>query len=181
MMAFYELIFRPIELLFDMVFSVLYKLTYSEIISLVGLSVIVNLLTGPLYDRAENYQANERKKHKEMEPYIAKIKDTFSGDEKTFMLAAYYRENNYKPYSFLKGSLSVFIQIPFFVVAYNYIVNCGKLENTVYSSPDSLVGFMGVSINILPILMTRPSKPSSDTSMFEPSPRIKVSRLFSFA
>ena len=91
-----------------------------------------------------------------MKKYVDHIKAHFKGDEQYMILNTYYRQNNYKPIYALRSSLSLLLQIPFFIAAYDFLSN----EYTVLSSgfgpianlgnPDHLLN----GINLLPILMT---------------------------
>ena len=88
------------------------------------------------------------------------IKKTFSGDERMMILQAYYRQNNYKPTDALKGSVSLLLQIPFFMAAYNFLSSLADLQGTPLGpikdlgAPDGLIVIGGFAINLLPILMT---------------------------
>lgn len=74
--------------------------------------------------------------------------------------SAYYRQQNYKPVYALRGSFSLLLQVPFFIAAYHFLSNLGDLDGTSFlvlknlAQPDALIRIGGVSINLLPILMT---------------------------
>ena len=76
------------------------------------------------------------------------------------MLSTYYRQQNYKPYYGLKSSLSILLQIPFFLAAYNYLSHLEVLNGVSFlfikdlGRPDALFNIAGFDINILPIAMT---------------------------
>lgn len=144
----------------EMVFSIIYRFGNHAAFAVLGVSITVSLLTLPLYKRAEEIQEEERKKQSAMEKWVAHIKKTFSGDERFFMLSTYYRQNEYNPLYSLRSSISLLLQIPFFIAAYNYL---SKLEVLKHSSfwifsnlgePDHLISIAGQPINILPVLMT---------------------------
>ena len=78
-------------------------------------------------------------------------------------LSAYYRENHYSPLSQLKSSISLLLQIPFFLAAYDllgvraaerFAGTGGGLFGFDLGAPDGLLSFAGITINALPILMT---------------------------
>ena len=158
---FYIIIY-PIQLVLEIVFSVLYTSIFKGNIgiALAGLSFAVSFLCLPMYAKADKIQQIERSIEKKLAPKIASIKKCFSGDERYFTLSMYYRENNYHPLYSLRSSLSLIIQIPFFIAAYSFIskldIIIGKsfLFLTDLSKPDNLFVFSGLTINILPILMT---------------------------
>ncbi len=129
-----------------------------------GVSVCVNILALPLYNIAEAIQEKERQINKKMEPRVKRIKKGFRGDEQFMILSEYYRQNNYHPLYALRGSLSILIEIPFFIAAYNYLSsseilkessfwifsNLGEADNMFSITLGSLV----IPINILPLVMT---------------------------
>ena len=91
---------------------------------------------------------------------ITHIKKVFSGDERMMMQQEYYRQNHYKTMDAFKGSISLFLEIPFFIGAYQFLsrlkalqgVSFGPLSNL--GAPDGLLVIGSVAINLLPILMT---------------------------
>jgi YidC/Oxa1 family membrane protein insertase len=129
-------------------------------LSLAVLSLFVNLLCLPLYIKAEQLQQNERNIQKRMAKRVASIKKHFKGDEQYMILSMYYRENRYHPLMALRGSLSLLLQIPFFMAAYSFLSHLESLRNKSLfsihdlSAPDALFSIHGLSINVLPIIMT---------------------------
>ena len=93
----YTFIISPLQLLFEVIFSVAYKLIGNAGVSIIFLSIAVNFLVLPLYKRADELQAEEREIQEKMAYRIKRTKETFKGDERFFMLQEYYRINNYKP------------------------------------------------------------------------------------
>ncbi|MBR6485000.1 MAG: YidC/Oxa1 family membrane protein insertase, partial [Clostridiales bacterium] len=93
-------------------------------------------------------------------PWQEKIKKTFKGDERFMMLQAFYRENNYKPTDALKGSLSLMLEIPFFIAAYRMLSSLKLLQGVKFGpiadlgAPDHMIVIGALAINLLPILMT---------------------------
>ncbi len=153
----------PLELAFEAIFQFSYYLTRSEGWSIIILSLVVSTLVLPLYKRAEKLESDQRKKEKELSHWVEHIKKHFRGDEKYMVLSAYYRENNYNPLSSLKSSISLLLQIPFFLAAYDllgvraaerFAGTGGGLFVFDLGAPDGMLAFAGVSINVLPILMT---------------------------
>lgn len=158
--ALYRLVLGPLELLFDVVYALAYKVSQNPGLSIIALSLIINLLILPLYQRADALQDEERNQMSRMKPGIDKIKRVFKGDEQYLILKTYYRQNNYKPYFALKSSLPLLLQVPFFMAAYNYLshlqllqgVSFGLIQNL--GLPDMMLQLGGITINVLPVLMT---------------------------
>ncbi|MCR5386867.1 MAG: YidC/Oxa1 family membrane protein insertase [Treponema sp.] len=162
----YNLIIAPIEFIVDWVFRMcLNKVgTESVIYCVVVVSIVINILALPLYNIADALQEKERNLVKSLEFRVKRIKKAFKGDEQFMMLSEYYRQNNYHPLYALRSSLSILIEIPFFIAAYHYLSNCDALLGSKFwifkdlGGPDALfkfsVGTKLIIINILPIIMT---------------------------
>ncbi|MBQ6018137.1 MAG: membrane protein insertase YidC [Clostridiales bacterium] len=156
----YTLIIAPLELLFEVIFEVADKIIGNAGLSIVFLSLAVNFLVLPLYKRADELQAEERDIQAVMAPHIKHIKKKFKGDERFFMLQEYYRLNNYKPLYALKSSVSLLLQIPFFIAAYNLLSHMQSLQGMRFGilsdlgKEDALFMIGNFPVNVLPILMT---------------------------
>ena len=76
------------------------------------------------------------------------------------ILQTYYRQNNYSPTDSLKGSISLLLEIPFFIAAYQFLSHLTELQGVSFgpiadlASPDALICIGSVSINLLPFVMT---------------------------
>ena len=155
-----KLILGPLELLFDVVYAVGYRITANPGLSIVLLSLVINFLVLPLYRRADAVQEEERLQAQRLKPGVDKIKRVFKGDERFMILQTYYRQNNYKPYYALKGSLSLLLEIPFFMAAYRYLSGLSLLQGAAFGpiadlgKPDQLLTLFGQPVHLLPILMT---------------------------
>jgi len=120
----------------------------------------MNLLCIPLYNTAEKWQEIERNTIKRLKPKIDRIKASFSGDERFMILQTFYRQNHYHPAYALRSAFGLLLQIPFFIAAYSWISSLETLKGAPYlfiknlSEPDSLLSIGGISINVLPVLMT---------------------------
>ena len=169
----YYLTIRPLEILYEVVFSVLYGLFGKPLLTIIGLSIFVNLLVLPLYKRADSLQSDQRRREKEMEGRLSHIRKTFKGDERVMMTQAYYRLCDYKPVYALRGSSSLLLQIPFFISAYRFLSGVSLLKGTpsllvgnlsdsekaLYliqdlGAPDNAFWVGSFAVNVLPILMT---------------------------
>lgn len=160
----YGLIIEPIYIFFEFVFARAYKMinlrSNAEGIAIIVLSLAVNLLVLPLYRRADKIQKEERDKVARLKPVVNHIKKSFSGDERFMMLQTYYRQNNYSPILALRSSLSIMLEIPFFMAAYSFLSDLAVLQNKSFGpienlgKADQLIRFGGICINLLPILMT---------------------------
>ena len=150
----------PLKLIFEVIFETAYRITGHPGLSIIFLSLAMNILVLPLYRRADIMQEEIRDKEAELQDVVKHINKTFSGDERMMILRTYYRHNHYKPTDSLKGSVSLLLQIPFFMAAYQFLSHLEILQGvslgpiTDLGAPDGLLMIGGIAINILPILMT---------------------------
>ena len=156
----YTLFIGPLELFFEVLYAYANRLIDNPGLSIICLSIVMNFLVLPLYKKADAMQAEERDTEIRLKPWIDHIKKTFKGDERFMMLQTFYRQNNYKPTHALKGSVSLLLEIPFFIAAYNFLSNLQLLQGVSFGpihdlgAPDGMIVIAGVAINVLPILMT---------------------------
>ena len=156
----YALIIGPIELVFEIIFSVLNKHIHVSGLNIMLLSLVFSLIVLPLYMRADKIQEEAREAEERLGPVIKHIKQYFKGDERFMILQTYYRQNNYSPLSVLKSSVSLMLQIPFFLAAYRMLSNNIYLMGRSFGpikdlgSPDAMLAVGSVTINVLPFAMT---------------------------
>ena len=156
----YTLIISPLELLFEVIFTIANRIIGNAGLSIIFLSLAVNFLVLPLYKRADELQTEERDIQAKMSSGVKHIKKTFNGDERFFMLQEYYRINHYKPVYALKSSVSILLQIPFFIAAYNLLSGMTALQGMQFGfisdlgKEDAIFRIDSFPVNILPILMT---------------------------
>lgn len=156
----YQIVIGPLELFFESLYSIAYSYIWDYGLTIIVLSIVMNLLVLPLYRRADEMQEEERKTEARLHKGITHIKKTFKGDEKMLMLQTYYRQNNYKTSDVIKGSVSLLLEIPFFIAAYNFLSGLASLQGVSLGpiadlgKPDALLDIAGVHINVLPIIMT---------------------------
>lgn len=163
-MTFFQIIYTvfigPLKLLFEIIFELANRYVDNPGLAIIFLSLIMNILVLPLYRRADAMQEQARDIDAKLSDGVAHIKKTFSGDEKMMMLQAYYRQNHYKPTDALKGSISLLLEIPFFIAAYQFLSHLQSLNGVSLgfiadlSRPDGMVVIGGFAINLLPFIMT---------------------------
>ncbi|MBQ2933813.1 MAG: YidC/Oxa1 family membrane protein insertase [Clostridia bacterium] len=150
----------PLKLIFEIIFQLAYDMIGKPGISIIALSLVMNVLVLPLYKRADAMQEKSRDIEAKLHDGVTHIKKTFSGDERMMILQAYYRQNNYKPTDVLHGSVSLLLEIPFFMAAYQFLSHLHVLSGEPFGpiknlgAPDGLLVIGGITINLLPVLMT---------------------------
>ena len=162
----YNIIVAPIVYIVSWIFLfIINKIPSVGVIGAIcGVSLAINILALPLYNIADAIQEKERQINKKLEYRVKRIKKAFKGDEQFMMLSEYYRQNNYHPLYALRGSLSILIEIPFFLAAYNYLSSSDILKESSFwifsnlGEPDQMfsitLGSVVIPINVLPIIMT---------------------------
>ena len=125
---FYNLIIFPISQILEFFYQFIYEATGKEAFAVIALSFVVTLCTLPLYMVAEGWQETERQTRLKLQPGIDRIKKAFKGDEQYMILNTFYRQNHYSPIMALRSSLSLLIQIPFFLAAYHFLSELGSLK-----------------------------------------------------
>ena len=154
------LLLGPLKLLFEVIFQLANRFVNHPGLSIIFLSLIMNILVLPLYKRADAMQEEARDMDAKLHDGVSHIKKVFSGDEKMMILQTYYRQNHYKPTSALNGSVSLLLEIPFFMAAYQFLSNLELLNGATLGpiadlgAPDGLLVVGGIAINLLPVIMT---------------------------
>lgn len=160
MSVLYNMIVGPLKLIFEIIYSIAFRVVRNPGLSIVFLSLAVNILVLPMYNSADRVQQRQKEIEKKLQPEIDHINRTFKGDEKYMMLQTFYRQNHYKPTDQLKGTISLLLQIPFFIAAYEFLSNLEMLKGVSFgpirdlSVPDSMFTIGTFNVNVLPILMT---------------------------
>ena len=154
------LLIGPLKLIFEVIFDLANRLIGHPGLAIIVLSLVMNILVLPLYKRADAMQEEARDTEEKLRAGVEHIKKTFSGDERMMILQTYYRQNNYKPTSALNGSVSLLLEIPFFMAAYQFLSHLEVLNGvslgpiTDLGAPDGLLVIGGLTINLLPVIMT---------------------------
>ena len=156
----YNISIYPLEMFVEFVYVFFENGFENAGIAIAAISLVVSILTLPLYTIAESLQKKERDIRIRLQPGVARIKSAFKGDEQYMMLSTFYRQNNYHPAYALRSSISLIIQVPFFIAAYHFLSNLEQLQGQRFSfipnlgAPDGLFAIGGININVLPIVMT---------------------------
>lgn len=152
----YTLIVFPVEQVIELCYVFAWRISGSHGLSVLGVSLAVSTLVLPIYLMAEKQQQAEREKQAAMKDEVNVIKAVFKGDKRYMLLSTLYRQNGYHPVYSLRGSLDLFIQIPFFIAAYHFLHGLVPLRGQAFffikdlGEPDGL--FYGM--NLLPFVMT---------------------------
>jgi len=155
-----SILFKPLQLIFEVIYVAAYKLIRNPGLAIIALSLVMNFLILPLYMRADAIQEEEKQIEKKLRPGVSHIKKTFKGDERMMMLQAYYKLNGYKQTYVLRSAVSLLLEIPFFIAAYRFLSGLEMLQGVSFGpiadlgKADGLLTIGGISINILPVIMT---------------------------
>lgn len=163
-MSFFDILealtIGPLKLVFETIFSIANRIMGHPGLAIIALSLVMNILVLPLYRQADTMQEKARDTDAKLRDGVAHIKKAFSGDERMMILQTYYRQNHYRPTDALSGSVSLLLEIPFFMAAYQFLshaeilngVSLGPIRDL--GTPDGLLVIGGLAINLLPIIMT---------------------------
>jgi len=161
MMSILYLIFiYPIEFIIRHILELSFLVTGSYGISIIIVSIVISLITLPLYHFANLMQLKEREIKKRMEPAVNDLKKVYRGYELHLYIKTLYRQNNYHPVYSLRSSMGLLLQVPFFIAAYHFLSIYEPLQGVSFlffhdlGSPDGLVSLWELRINLLPFLMT---------------------------
>ena len=146
----------PLEFFMKTILEFSYLVTDNYGLSIIVLSIIVNIVLLPLYYMAEKWKAKDKALQDSMKLKIDNIKKHYKGQERHFYIQTIYRRFGYHPISSIKASVGFLIQIPFFFAAFHLLSNYQALHGVDFGilkdlgSPDHLIA----GINVLPIVMT---------------------------
>ncbi|HYQ56416.1 MAG TPA: YidC/Oxa1 family membrane protein insertase, partial [Draconibacterium sp.] len=149
-------IFSPFIFLVRTIFEAGYNLTGSYGIAILLLSFAISLLLLPIFIYIEKTKKHDNAIKKRMQPLIDEIKQVYTGQERFYYLKTLNRQFGYSQFKALIPILSLLVQIPFFIAAYQYLDNLEAIQRisfgplTDLSKPDHLFGI----VNVLPIVMT---------------------------
>ena len=158
---FYTIIIFPLETFLGFLYGIFLKMFEINGIAIVLLSISVNILLLPFYNMAEKWQQKERDIQKKLKPKLDDIKAVFKGSERHLIIRTYYRQNRYHPAYSLRSVIGLAIQVPFFIAAYHFLSHMPMTDATAsyyflsdLRVEDQLIKIGGMSLNLLPVLMT---------------------------
>ena len=159
-MPLIDLFISPPQLLIEFVFALIYQMIGSLGYTILAVSIVISFLILPLYRRSDLIQEEERRQRERLSKWEEHIKKTFRGEERSMMLFFYDRQQGYRPWYALRGSISLLLQIPFFMAAYRFLSGLELLQGAPFhlirdlGAPDGMLVLGGITINLLPVLMT---------------------------
>lgn len=155
-----ETIVRPFAQFIGTIFMWLLGNIHNHGLTLIALSIVINLILLPFYHIAEKIEQKEKRVQEAMKPKLDEFKSIYKGYELYLYTNNVYRMHNYHPAYVLRGLVSLLIQIPFFMGAYAFLSNYAGFEGVSFlflsnlAIPDGLLKLGTLSINVLPFVMT---------------------------
>ena len=155
-MNVFEQIMSPFIFVIEQILSFSYDLTANYGWSIILLSFAISLLLLPVFIYIEKSKKKDDVVKKKMQPLIDEIKRVYKGQERYYYIKTINRQHNYSSFKALIPILSLLLQIPFFIAAYQFLEHYEPLKEVSFwfikdlSQPDALFGV----VNFLPILMT---------------------------
>ena len=155
-----KILINPFVKLIECIFLFVLKIVNNQGISLIVLSLFITIILLPFYFFAEKIAEKEKEIQSKMKPKIDELKSVYKGYELHLYIKNVYRLNNYHPIYSLRSLLSLLIQIPFFIGAYQFLSSYAGFDGFAFlgiinlAEPDKIIRLGTISINLLPILMT---------------------------
>lgn len=155
-MSFFEYIIAPFIFLIEKLFLLSYQLCGNYGLAIILLSFFISLLLLPVFMIIEKSKKKDDHLKQKMKPLIDEIKRVYKGQERFYYIKTIQRQHHYNAMKALIPILSLLLQIPFFIAAYQFLEHFEPLEGVSFlfikdlSLPDGTPGVM----NILPVLMT---------------------------
>uniref|UniRef100_UPI0032166D0D membrane protein insertase YidC n=1 Tax=uncultured Draconibacterium sp. TaxID=1573823 RepID=UPI0032166D0D len=149
-------ILSPFVYIIRTIFEAGDSITGSYGASILFLSFVISLLLLPIFIYIEKAKKRDDVVKKQMQPLVDEIKQFYTGQERYYYLKTLNRQFGYSQFKALVPILSLLVQIPFFIAAYQYLENLEAIKGVSYgpfsdlSKPDHLFGI----VNVLPVLMT---------------------------
>lgn len=150
----------PLEWLIHFALDWAFTQTQSYGFGIIVASLIMAVIQMLLYYAVEHLREQEYAKQQRLAKKLAHIKQTFSSVERYMVTKTLYRQHQYRPFLAFCLRFSVFIAVPFFFAAYIVFATYPPLQGASFayipdlSKPDALLLLGGITIHVLPLLMT---------------------------
>ena len=125
----------------QVILEALYALTDNYVLSIIFLSISINILLIPFQYIAEFWETQHNNKLKYLKPKINLLKEEFKGQERHLYLRTLYRIYNYRTTDSLKASFGLLLQIPFFFAAFYFLGNYDSFNGISFSAINDLGEF----------------------------------------
>ncbi len=151
----YLIFIQPLVSLFNFILSYSSMIVPASI-SIFILSLVVQILSEPLYIWAHKIEKKEKDRKKKVDEALKPLKQQYKGEELFKKTEQIYKDNKYNPLLSFRSSFSLFIIIPFFIAAFATLNNNSLFIGQSFfnlfrlDAPDALL----FGINILPFMMT---------------------------
>lgn len=152
----YDLLVQPLVTIFQYLYLAVVKLTGNLGVSLILLSVVVNVILRPFLAWTSRIQDKERRLQEILAPQIAELKAQFHGAEQHARISELYHRYAYNPIYAIRSGMNLFIQLPLLTAAYIMLSSLDIMKGQSFwciadlSQPDGLLW----GVNLLPLLMT---------------------------
>ena len=155
----YYLFIYPLQQVLSFGLDQLYTLTHNYGLSIIALSLLVNLFLLKLFLYTDQKAKEENELKAMLDTRIKAWKRVYSRAKLYAFTRTLYRQHSYHPIYALRGLLGLGLQLPFFWAMYDVIKSASYLNGVGFlwisdlKAPDS-VEIFGLSVHILPLLMT---------------------------
>ena len=124
--------------------------------TLIGFSLVLNLVLMPVYYQMERAAKAGNERRGAMDLEVARMKKHYTGRERYYYIRTVHRQFGYSPLSTVLSAGDLYLQVLVFSTVYRYLASNPALAGAAFgpitdlSAPDAM--FHG--INLLPVLMT---------------------------
>ncbi|MEX2123345.1 MAG: YidC/Oxa1 family membrane protein insertase [Woeseia sp.] len=173
----YADLWRPLAILsqwIERIFVALSAIAWGPGFAVILLATAIRLITLPVSLWSARRQREFVLVSEKMKPAIAGVKANYKGAEQSERILAIYKENRVSPFSGLKGSVGLFVQIPFLLAVFNVTTVSSIFSGANFlwiedlSLPDTAamlpvsIAMLGNHLNALPIMLGIFNLSSSD-------------------
>src|SRR3989339_1092505 len=127
-MNFFEYIIAPFIFIIKQIFLFSYDITGNYGISVILLSFAISVLLLPVFFLIEKTKKRNDTVKQKMKPLLDEIKRCYKGQERYYYIKTLNRQHNYSNSKALIPILSLLLQIPFFIAAYQFLDNYEPLS-----------------------------------------------------
>lgn len=150
----------PLSELLRLVLELLVPLVGGYGLAIVCLSLIVSTVLSPITGLARRLEAADKERQELMAPEIAKAKRESSGRDRFERIEEIYQAHGYHPIKSMGSLLPLLVQLPFLLAALFLLTDYPPIVGQTFlfvrdlSLPDGLLPLGGLSVNLLPLLLT---------------------------
>lgn len=154
----HDVLVAPLAYAVELAFSLFFDAIHDAGWAVVCTALVMCALSAPLYAVTGIAADEERRRWRSMAQWVGRIKGSSMGEDRSALLATYYRQRGYRTVTAFVPSLSLILQLPLFFAAREYLPTLTLLEGASFAgiadlgAPDGLFVMRGAVVNALPLV-----------------------------